>query len=331
MEQEIQKAINLIDKAEKIGFITHKDGDGDGFGSMLALARVLSGAGKKTVIFSNEELPQILDFVKEKIDYEPRGDYQKVDLLIGFDSNAVDRFTVPEVLREAKKNGTKTLVLDHHVPLDIANTVDFYWDDPEISCVCEMVFELIKEMGLKIDKTTATLLLVGIETDTFSLQFTNTKPETFRAVAELLKLGARLKPIVESTFGGRPIAMVKMLGQAINRLDLDEKSGVAITYITNEDIKTLDLSDQASSGVANFIEQIKEAKVVAVFVEREPNKFKVSLRSNNSSEDVARVAATFGGGGHKKASGFEIEGTLEEVIGKVKKKLLTLAGQIRYR
>lgn len=323
METEIKKAIDLIEKAQKIGFITHKDGDGDGFGAMLALARVLENAGKKTIVFSNEALPQIFDFIENKIEYHPKNHYQKVNLLIGFDANALDWFTLPEIFKEARKDGAKILVLDHHIPMDITKVADFYWNEPEISCVCEMVFELIKAMGLRIDKATATLLLIGIETDTFSLQFTNTKPQTFRTVAELLKLGARLKPVVESTFGGRPIVVVKMLGRAIERLDLDKKSGIAITYITNEDISELELSEQASSGVANFLDQIKEAKVVAVLVEREPGNFKVSLRSNNSDKNVAKVAESFGGGGHKKAAGFEIEGDLQEVLERVRKKLLT--------
>lgn len=325
MEQKIQKTISLIKKADKIGFITHRDGDGDAFGSMLALSKVLKDAGKKTVIFSNEPLLKSLDFLKEKIEYNPKAEYQKIDLLIGLDANTVDRFTVPKIFHEAKKDGAEILVIDHHIPLKLTNELDNYWGDTEISCVSEMVFNLLKKMNQKIDKVVATLLLLGIQTDTLSLQFSNTSPETFNVVAELIKMGARLKSVAESVFGGRPISQVKMLGRIIERLELDEKSGLATSYIAFSDVVELRLTEQASSGVANFLEQVKGTKIIAVFEEREPNKFKVSLRSNNSDLDVSKIAEEFDGGGHKKAAGFRTEGNLEDVMGEAKKKLLTLA------
>ncbi len=311
-----EKIIEEINNSKKIGFITHKDGDGDAFGSMLALEKIISERGKETIIFSNEKLPNLFDFIKEDINYKTQEKYSEIDILICFDANTIKRFTIPEILDETKKDGKKIIVIDHHINGELEKISDIYWRDLTLSSTAEMVHKLLGKMKVNIDKTVATLLLLGIETDTLSLQFTNTAPTTFRAVADLLNKGARLKSVVESAFGGKPIPTVKLLGRAINRMKINEDA-LAYTYLTLNDMKELDLTEQAASGVANFLEQVKEAKVVAVLQERENGIIKVSMRSNNSNMNVSTICELFGGGGHAKASGAEIEGTIESVSKKI--------------
>jgi len=305
-----------IKKAKRIGLITHKDGDGDAFGATLGLARGLNLLGKTSIIFSNEKLNRVFEFLNENIEYLPKDKYEKVDLVIGLDANSLKRFTIPGIIDCAKSDNVKIAIIDHHLPSDLKGITDYYWQAEDESCTSEMVFDLLTEIGVKIDKITATLILIGIETDTFSMQFVNTRPKTFEVVAELLKLGARLKPIVESAFGGKPISTVKILGRVMNRLEL--RNGLATSYITKKDATDLKLESEASSGVANFLEQIEGANIVAVFEEREDGIVKVSLRSNNSDADVEKIAKALGGGGHKKASGFEYAGKLEDAMKAVK-------------
>lgn len=311
-----EKIVKEISNAKTIGLITHKDGDGDAFGSMLAMERVLKKMGKQTVLFSNENLPQIFDIVKSQIDYHPYKSFREIDTLICFDANDVKRFTLPEIIDKSKTTNAKIVVIDHHLNGGLEAISDIYWRDLTLSSASEMVFHLLEKMESEIDKTTATLLLLGIETDTFSLQFTNTTPNTFRSVAELLKKGARLKNVVESAFGGRPISTVKLMGRAINRMKI-EKNGLAHTYITLKDMEELGLTEQSSSGVANFLDQVEEAKIIAVLQEKEGGVVKVSMRSNNSDVNVAEICEQFGGGGHAKASGFETQGTIKSVGEKV--------------
>lgn len=309
---------NLITEAKKIGLVSHKNGDGDAFGSMLALERILREKGKNVVIFSNEPLLSQLDFLKGNIDILFQENFQPVDLLIGLDANSEDRFTDAEIFEKAKKAGAKMAVIDHHLVSNISEKIDVYWHNKNISSTSEMVFDLAQMLDIKIDKVTASLILMGIETDTFSMQNVNTTPKTYEVVADLLRLGARLRPVVESAFGGKPIAVAKILGLAIERLKTD-KNGWGITYITLKDKVTLGLGSDPSSGVANFLDQVDKLLVVAVFEEREEGIVKVSLRSNNSDVNVAEVAGKFGGGGHEKAAGFEFHGKLEQAIYKFEK------------
>lgn len=311
-----EKIIEEINNSKKIGFITHKDGDGDAFGSMLALEKIVSEMGKETIIFSNERLPFYLDFIKEDIIYNTQENYSEIDILICFDANIIKRFTIPEILEKTKKDNKKIIVIDHHINGELDKVSDIYWRDLTLSSTAEMVYKLLIKMGVNIDKITATLLLFGIETDTLSLQFTNTSPTTFRAVADLLNKGAKLKNVVESAFGSKPIPTIKLLGRAINRMKINENA-LAYTYLTLKDMQELDLTEQSASGVANFLEQVKEAKVVAVLQERENDIIKVSMRSNNSDINVSTICELFGGGGHSKASGCEISGTIKSVTQKI--------------
>jgi phosphoesterase RecJ-like protein len=313
----IADILSEINDVQKIGLMAHKDGDGDAFGSMLGMARILAMLGKETVVFSNEPLTDILKFIDGDLNYQPTASYQPVDLLMLFDANSCGRFTLPTVIDQAKEAGIPIIAIDHHVPGDLPQNVKTYWNESSASCTSEMVFNLAESLNIKLDKTTATLLLLGIETDTLSLQFTNTKENTFIAVAELLKSGARLKNIVESVFGGQPIPVVKLLGRAIDRLVLDKKTGIGYTYVTLTDKDDLGLTDQASSGVANFLDQTEGVKIVVVIEERPQGIVKVSMRSNNSSADVAKIASYFGGGGHVKAAGFEAKMSIEEARAKI--------------
>jgi phosphoesterase RecJ-like protein len=322
IDSKEKEIIKLIADAQSVGLIAHKNGDGDAFGSMLAFGRVMKAQGKEVTYFSNEELPQILDFLKSKIDYKPKDKYESVDVLFGFDSNEIKRFTIPEIVSESLANETKLVIIDHHVGNDLKCDATIFWDEPnEVSCTSEMIYDLFIEMGCQIDKITANLLLIGIETDTFSLQFTNTKPKTFEVVADLLKRGARLKSVVESAFGGRPIATMKLFGRTIKRMKMNQENGYVTSYITREDVRDLNLTTESSSGVANFLEQLEGTRVIAIFEEREGGIVKVSLRSNGSTVDVEKLAKSLDGGGHKKAAGLEYKGNLADAMTAVEKAL----------
>jgi phosphoesterase RecJ-like protein len=309
----IEKANSLISHSKHIGLVTHKNGDGDAFASLLALARILKEEGKKVEIFSNEELITPFKFLSEKIEFRPQNEYHNVDLLIGLDAPGPDRFCIPEIIETAKKSGAKIVVFDHHVPGPLAEIADVYVCNHHKSSTAELIYDYIQKYKIKIGKTTASLILLGIEMDTNSFQFSNTSPETFEAVAELLKMGARIKPAVENAFGGKSLIELRLLGRVIERLELD-KNGFGVSFITEKDHKELGIEAQKSSGMVNFLEQAGDVRVAAVFEEIGGGKIKASLRSNNSEIDVQNLAKNFGGGGHVKASGYEFVGTLKEAI-----------------
>ncbi|MDD3481148.1 MAG: DHH family phosphoesterase [Patescibacteria group bacterium] len=315
MKVNYTEAIKEIEKAKKIGIMTHVRGDGDAFGSLLGLKNILEELDKKVIIFSNEKPGKHLEFIMEMVTYEPASQYEPIDLLIVTDVSTLSRLTCPEVFREAKKNGTRVMDIDHHAEGDIYGSIDVLIKDENISSAAELVFWLSEALSMRLDRTTAELLLIGIETDTNFLQNSNTvNKTTFKAKAELLKSGARIESLVRKLSQSTTIDDLKFRGIVLGRAKLNHKYQTLTTYITREDHKEYGLEVGISSAIASLLDQTRDAGVVVVIEERDEKTLKVSLRSNNSNVNVAELASFFGGGGHVKAAGFEIEAKVAELI-----------------
>jgi len=314
MKNNFEKAIEIFESAEKIGLIAHVDADGDALGSVLALERVLSQMGKKTIIFSDEEyVPELAQIAEQELK-KPVSSFEQVDLLVCLDFNNQKRAVLPEVVEITLRKNIPIILIDHHRGGDLGELSDANISDVNASSTCEIVFELTKKWNYRIDSKTADFLLFGLETDTFSLSNSNTSERSYQAASELLKLGAKVKPVIEA-MRRRTLPSVKMIGRALKRLHLNEQYNLATTYVTLKDIKELGLDEKtANSGLANYLDQIKEAKNIIVFAENDEGKIKVSMRSNRSGANVGELAEFLGGGGHKLAAGFTFDGEIKKHI-----------------
>jgi len=309
----VKKIISALEGANKIGLITHRDGDGDAFGSILAFKIALENLGKKTVIFSNEDLPEEFLLVSPNIKYQKQVDFQSIDVLICLDFNSASRATIPEVVEEVLFKNITLINIDHHRPLDLREKSNIYWGKESASSTCEMVFDLLTSWGMVIPKDAASLLLFGLETDTNSLQNPNTTTEAYQVASELIKGGARLKPVVENALKRKTIPRAKLLGIAIRRLHLRKDLNLIASYVTTSDLNKLGITEDAASGLANFLDQIREAGNIMIFTEDGLGNVKVSMRSNRSGANVAKLAEFFAGGGHIKAAGFSFYGELSSL------------------
>lgn len=326
MEKNLAKVKQEIEKAERIGLMTHVRGDGDAFGSMLGLRNILEMLGKEVIIFSNEEIIRGLDKVGFDLRYNPQDKYEDIDALVLLDLTNKSRVTIPEVLNGALDNKVPILVLDHHQTGDISEIATATVFEPESSSASEVVYKLAGEFGMKINKEIATYLLVGVETDTQFLRTKNTNTQSMGIKSELLKSGARIKPVLEEIYQATPINNLKFLGTVLERIHYNEEIGLVSSYVLFSDYQKHGIKPGSSSGVANYIDQTKEGKIVAVAEELEGGKVKVSMRSNGSDIDVEKIAKSYGGGGHIKAAGFEVDGKIEDFMGekldiKIKNKL----------
>jgi len=320
VKNDIKKVIESINRANQIGLMTHVNGDGDAFGSILGLRNILELLGKKTIIFSNETLPKYLEYRKKEASYNPKEEYQKIDLLIGLDTGSKKRFTVPEVFDTAIAERIPTIVVDHHAEGDIYDMVSYAWRKIDISSASEMIYWLAKELDVEIDKSTAELLLWGIETDTYFLSNTNVFQSTQEARSELLGCGANTEDIKTHTKAASVTSneeFMKVIGDKI------KGDNILFTNVTAADKKRFDIDEPVSSAVASYFDYHLKPAVIVVFEQRTPDSTKISMRSNHSDADVSKIAALYGGGGHVKASGFEIDGKVEEIYDKLTKEILS--------
>ena len=309
--------IKLIEKANKILLFTHKDAgtDGDALGSVLSLSLALSRLNKKPQAFFNEKVASNFSFLPglEMLDsYIEDG----ADLLVFLDFSDLKRGNLPWVVKQ-EINEVPVLLIDHHPKGDLfrLSTKKIY--DPHAASVTEILYFLINELGLVIDKNIATCLLTGIFTDTNNFQNPNTRLATFEIASELLSAGARIEKISKALFFEKPLPVLKLWGRAMQRLYKSKQYDLLITFLTEEDFAEYGVNQEAASGIINFLSLNlnTNARAILLLVEGD-GKIKGSIRTHRDDIDVSKLAQALGGGGHKKAAGFEIEGRLRMADGK---------------
>lgn len=308
---------DLLAASRNILATTHRHPDGDAIGSLLGTTRVLQAAGptssrrsggEKTVTAHTPDAPP--DFLRflpgfSDITQDP-GPVADYDLVIALDHSELSRTGLEgELLR-----GTVPVIaVDHHATFDRRATVAFA--EPSASATCELLFELFQALRLPVDADAATCLLTGLVTDTGSFQHANTSPAVFATAASLLSAGADFRAVIAGIFGSRPLPALRVMGRALERLQANEATGAAISFVTHEDLKECGATADDLTGVVSLLNTIPEARFALLLTEYERGKLKGSLRSEpEKAVDVAAIARRFGGGGHTLASGFEVAGRL---------------------
>ena len=185
---------------------------------------------------------------------------------------------------------------------------------PKESSTCELVYNLLKEysefLGKQlITEQIATCLYTGLVTDTGNFCYSSANPSSFLMAHDLISIGAKRDFIIQNVFQSNPYNFYKLLGEALNTLDIINGK-VASINLTTEMLERNGVSFNDSDGVTSYTRDIEGVEVGLLFKEKSENEIKVSFRSKNYV-NVGEIAATFGGGGHVRASGCTIKDTIE--------------------
>ncbi|MBI3115276.1 MAG: bifunctional oligoribonuclease/PAP phosphatase NrnA [Candidatus Kerfeldbacteria bacterium] len=314
-QQHIDKLREQFRTANRILLAVHERPDGDALGSMLGLADSLRREGKTVTTYAADApaasfafLPGIADVVQEVS--RPFAD---LDLVVLLDCGDVKRTHVP--FREVRDRRPVVANIDHHptrTNVDGADVVDVNVVDTQASSTCELIYDYLQGVGADISKEAATCLLTGISTDTGNFQNLATTHTCMVAASKLLLLGANLGKIVEATYRNKSVDALKLWGRVLARLKYDRAKGIVTTAIRQRDYQELEVDPDAAEGVANFLNSLQEAKVILVLKEEADGTIRGSYRTTHSDVDVSQLAEKFGGGGHVKAAGFSVKGTLME-------------------
>lgn len=300
-----------LKEARKVAIFGHVSPDSDCYGSTLSLMIALESLGKEAFVYLPDEFPYYLTYLKNHNAFKQEKDFQFVDAAVIMDSSSVNRVVSSDVLARMKEKNIPIYLVDHHISGDLSDFADYAWQDNEISSVSEMVLEIIKDMGVKIKKDIATLLLSGIEGDTGSFQHQNTTQNSLKDAAYLMLKGARFKSIIDNAFNSKKeINIIKIYGLVLERLIYNKKYQTATTYITLADMDKYGIGEESGSGIINFLNIIEGVKMVVLITEMDDNAIKVSLRTSDENVDVQKLASYVGGGGHVKASGFTVKGKI---------------------
>ncbi len=312
------KISKLILQKNKILLMSHKDGnsDGDAIGSLLALAMSLQKLGKTAIPVLEKKPKETFNFLphlKKIKNFCPKD----VDLVILVDFATKKRASFPKDLEHFLGQKIPVIVIDHHPKEDLAKLADLKMIDTTASAACEMLYFLILDLGIKIDKDIALALLAGIFTDTYSFQNPNTTRRTLEVSSALLAAGARLKKITDNIVYEKSLKETRLLSRAIERLFENREYNILITFLTEDDLREFGVSSEDASGIANFLNSVSGISVV-LFLLEENGVINGSLRTRKDNVNVARLAKFLGGGGHRKASGFEITGKIVSKNGKIR-------------
>lgn len=283
---------------------THNTPDADTIGSACALVRGLRKLGKQADAFNREGVPARLAFLQPETLFLPELPDPEGRTLVSVDVAS------PRVLSGPEASYTFALAIDHH-EISTVPCEKLYLEE-HFPAAGEMVFVLLKELGVLPDTEIAAALYAAISSDSGGFRFSSTRPDTMRIAAELMETGIDFAKINRLLFDSkRPVEVaVERLGY--ERLELHFDGRFALVAVTQEDLSEAGASDQDCEQLKHLPRQIAGVQVSAVI---RPNgtEIKCSLRSNEEI-NVASLAAEFGGGGHFHAAGFSVQGGTVDAV-----------------
>ena len=299
----------MIDANQEILIFGHKDADGDTLGCSLAFAEALRAAGKHVWVLIPPPLPQMYAFLPgfgDILEEPPRG----IDALLAFffDSGNLERSgsSVKQIATHA------TIVnIDHH-PSN-SRFGDLNVIDPDASAVGQMVMDMLDHFGYPITPTIAVNLYVALLTDTGGFRHENTTPQALEDAARLARLGADPGRIATLVYKTRPETTLKLSGMALATMRVDLEGRLAWAKVTRRMLREAGAVMAESEGIIDTLNSIAGLELAILFKEVNSDLTKISVRSRGAV-DAAAMCATFGGGGHIRAAGAEIQKPMEETI-----------------
>jgi phosphoesterase RecJ-like protein len=304
---DFQKAVESINNAKRVLLTTHTRPDGDACGCMAAISEVLTALGKNVKILLLSELPAWYEFLfSQKPEIFSKKTKIESDLIIVVDTDTYNQ--LPELDKYLKQSDKLILVIDHHASSD--NIGDVRLIDSSAAATALIVFDLLRYAGWPITKKIAEALFVAISTDTGWFQFDNTDSRTLRVCAELIDAGASPSQMYRDLYQNFSPQRFKLMTTMLNAFELQLDGRLAVQHLTQADFKKTGARDSDTENLIDECRRISSVEAAALFVELADGRVKVSLRSRGAI-DVCRIAANFGGGGHKMAAGAHLPGPLE--------------------
>ncbi len=316
---DIEAAIVRLSGARRVVVTSHARADGDAIGSVAALARVLEQQGKKVAAYLHEPVCARYQFLPgiERIDvWRPetaRSVLTGADLLVLVDTCAMMQLgDVAEAIAGATLH---KIAIDHHLTRD--NIVDELLLDENAGACAQIITQLCDQAGWDIDADTATLLFCGVATDTGWFRFSNTDAHVLQTAARLVEAGAEPSRLYEGIYQQDSEARVRLVASALSSFELLADGSLAVIKITQEMLRRCGADDGMTEEIVNEPQRLASVVACVLLAEQAGGgPIRVNLRSKRDV-DVAEIARQFGGGGHSRAAGVRIEGSLEAVSKRV--------------
>jgi phosphoesterase RecJ-like protein len=302
----VRDVVELILRAQRVTTICHENPDGDTLGAAIAIAIAAERLGKQAEVVSGDPPPPFLA-VLPRIREVRRAPALEPDLAVIVDTGDLKR-TGRVAVDNADWLARATIaVVDHHVSNQGFGAAN--WIDPRAAATCEMVALMLPELGVALDEELATALMTGIVQDTHTFAHPNATPRTLRVAAELVEAGAQLSRINRAVYADKPFSTLALWGRMLNSIDQLCEGRIVHASMTAEMLRETGEQPNASEGFVDLLGSTKNADITVLFKEVEPGSTRVSVRTTERADAVA-ITSAFGGGGHARAAGCTVEGTI---------------------
>jgi len=315
LEEKYREAYKKIKEAKNILVVTHYRPDGDALSSMGIMIELLESLHKNYHAFCSDTPPFQFNFLPHVEKIKSNRDelnFSDFDLFIALDCGSLNRTNLTKEIGH-RRNDQVAIEFDHHPKIDNYSNVEVR--NAKASSTVEVLYYFLKANKVRFNKNFANCILTGILTDTGNLLYESTSEKTIKITSEMLVYGARYPMILENTWRNKSLLSMRVWGKAMSNLKINSFYNFAYSFLTKEDIQNSGVTEEELEGIPGFLSNLSGVKALVFMREEDGGKIKGSLRTTHPDVDISKLAQILGGGGHKRASGFVIDGHFEEVDG----------------
>ena len=308
----------VLEPGKRVCLTTHVNPDGDGLGSEIGLLHLLHARGVDAVVTNPTPTPSRFTFLFDEMPGCDRTahavrELRRADVIVVLDISDLGRLgMLGDTVRDA---GVPVACVDHHVSDGMLPPGPRYLD-PTAAATGELIYEIALANNWSLTPDVAQALYVALLTDTGGFRFSNTRPRTLRVAADLLETGVDAEQIYLDVYAKAPEGRPRLFAEALQTLVVEPQHGLAWVTVPPGAIERLGVTSDDLDGVVEFPRSIEGVRMALLFREAAQGRIKVSLRSVGNV-DVAEFAKQFGGGGHRKAAGLSVVGSMVDVQGTV--------------
>jgi len=301
VDEDFHAVVRRLQTADSLLVLTHARPDGDGLGSMVALARAARAAGRAAQMFLLDAVPGRYQFLFAGQQTAPTEQFvplaEQADVIVVLDTCALVQLEkIEEALRRRR---SRLVVVDHHTTGD--DLADVQWIDTTAAATAVMIGEIVEALNWPLDLVTAEALVTAVMSDTGWLQFANTDSRCLRAVAEWLEAGVRPDKLYKKLYQSDRLERLRLVVRMLQSLELHCNGRLAAMTLRRADFEQTGALPAETENLVNEALRMGSVETAILLVENE-HCVRVSLRSRDRV-DVSAVAARFGGGGHRRAAG----------------------------
>jgi phosphoesterase RecJ-like protein len=309
-----ERVLERIREDSRFVLAAHERPDGDALGSLVGMQGLLSALGKDSAMFiAPDDLPLPLEyrfFALDGLIQAPPADVAERTVVF-LDCGNIDRNSA-SVLHDGKH----LLNIDHHHDNTRFGTLDHVV--PGASCTAEIVWDLMRGLGVRPTPSVAEALYVGLITDTGRFMYENTGPRAHEMAAELIAAGVDVQGVYKRLYEEMPEGRLSLLALALGQVRRFDSGELTLAALSAEDFSKANAEESYSEGIIDHLRAVQGTKVAALVRElssgERKGQRKVSLRATGDDVDVSMIARAQGGGGHRRAAGFSTTLELDELI-----------------